>query len=339
MSGGDKQTTACVTGGNGYIASALIKTLLHKGYAVKTTVRNRDDMAKNSHLKELQALGPLEVLRADLGEQGSFDEAVAGCDYAFLVAAPMNVRTKDPQKELVEAAVHGTLNVMRSCVRAGTVKRVVLTSSAAAVATRPLEGDGHVLDEDSWSDVEYITANKSPFWAYPVSKVLLEKEASRFAQEHGVSLVTICPVVVLGAAPARKADASVPAMLSLLSGDQAAFGVVKAIEATTGCVPLVHVDDLCRAEIFLAEETAAAGRYNCGSLNTTIVEIARFLAHKYPQYNVNTDNLPGDLLEKPRVCLSSEKLVGQGFEFKYKTLDEIYDNVVEYGKALGLLPN
>jgi len=54
-------------------------------------------VAKNSHLKELQALAPLEVLRADLGEQGSFDEAVAGCDYAFLVAAPMNVRTKDPQ--------------------------------------------------------------------------------------------------------------------------------------------------------------------------------------------------------------------------------------------------
>lgn len=46
----------------------------------------------------------------------------------------------------------------------------------------------------------------------------------------------------------------------------------------------------------------------------------------------------GDLPEKPRVCLSSEKLVQDGFEFKYKTLDEVYDDVVEYGKALGILP-
>jgi anthocyanidin reductase len=57
-----------------------------------------DDTAKNSHLKELQALGPLEVVRADLGEEGSFDEAVAGCDYAFLVAAPVNVMAEeDPE--------------------------------------------------------------------------------------------------------------------------------------------------------------------------------------------------------------------------------------------------
>jgi hypothetical protein len=38
--GGGKRKTACVTGGSGYIASVLIKTLLEKGYAVKTTVRD-----------------------------------------------------------------------------------------------------------------------------------------------------------------------------------------------------------------------------------------------------------------------------------------------------------
>jgi hypothetical protein len=56
-----------------------------------------DDMAKNSHLKDLQALGPLEVLRANLDEEGSFDDAVAGCDYAFLVAAPVHVMSENPE--------------------------------------------------------------------------------------------------------------------------------------------------------------------------------------------------------------------------------------------------
>ncbi|KAF8750564.1 hypothetical protein HU200_012370 [Digitaria exilis] len=341
MSAGDKMTkTACVTGGNGYIASALIKMLLEKGYAVKTTVRNPDDMEKNSHFKGLQELGPLSVFRADLDEEGSFDDAIAGCDYAFLVAAPVNLMAEDPEKEQIEPSVRGTLNMLRSCVKAGTVRRVVLTSSAAGVYMRPeLQGDGHVLDEESWSDVEYLRAEKPPTWGYCVSKVLVEKAASRFAAEHGISLVTVCPVITAGAAPATRVRTSVIDSLSLLSGDEKGLAVLKGIERTSGAVQLVHVDDLCRAELFVAEEAAAAGRYLCSGLNTTVVELARFLSRKYPQYNVKTDFTDDDqLLEKPRVVLSSAKLAREGFEFRYTTLDEIYDDVVEYGKALGILP-
>ena len=77
-----------------------------------------------------------------------------------------------------------------------------------------------------------------------------------------------------------------------LAGDEAAFGVLRGIEMATGCVPLVHVADLCRAEMFVAEEDAAAGRYVCCSVNTTIVDLARFLADKYhPQYTVKRDLL------------------------------------------------
>jgi anthocyanidin reductase len=89
------------------------------------------------------------------------------------------------------------------------------------------------------------------------------------------------------------------------------------------------------------------------------------VAAKYPQYSVHTDGYqlnraatvisstrtvddPNasvrllfrfvDLPGKPRACFSSAKLVGEGFEYKYKTLDEVYDDVVEYGKNLGILP-
>lgn len=54
-------------------------------------------MKKKSHLKDLEALGPLEVFRADMDEEGSFDDAVAGCDYAFLVAAPVNFQSENPE--------------------------------------------------------------------------------------------------------------------------------------------------------------------------------------------------------------------------------------------------
>uniref|UniRef100_A0A0E0DIR3 NAD-dependent epimerase/dehydratase domain-containing protein n=1 Tax=Oryza meridionalis TaxID=40149 RepID=A0A0E0DIR3_9ORYZ len=341
-----ERKTACVTGGSGYIASALIKMLLQKGYAVKTTVRNPDDMEKNSHFKELQALGPLKIFRADLEEEGSFDEAVAGCDYAFLVAAPMDLKSQNPEKELLEAGVQGTLNVLRSCVRAGTVKLVILTSSAAAVSGQPLQGDGngssHVLDESSWSDLDYLRSTNgiSPAQAYAIAKVLSEKEASKLAEENGISLVAVCPVATVGASPAPVANESLANVLSLLSGDEEMMNILKGIEKASGwSMPMVHIEDVCRAEIFIAEEESASGRCICGSLNTTVTEIAGFLAAKYPQYNVRCDCIEEHLPEKPTISLSSAKLIGEGFEFKYKNLDEMYDDLVAYGKALGLIPN
>jgi len=77
----------------------MIKTIRESSilYYILIKFKIPDDMAKNSHLKDLQALGSLTLLRGDLDDEGSFDEAVAGCDYAFLVAAPVNIASEDPE--------------------------------------------------------------------------------------------------------------------------------------------------------------------------------------------------------------------------------------------------
>lgn len=60
-----------------------------------------------------------------------------------------------------------------------------------------------------------------------------------------------------------------------------------------GTTPLVHLRNVCRAQVFLAEKgeaaAAAGGRYLCCGANTTVARLAGFLAGKFPQYNVKTD--------------------------------------------------
>uniref|UniRef100_A0A0E0IU03 NAD-dependent epimerase/dehydratase domain-containing protein n=1 Tax=Oryza nivara TaxID=4536 RepID=A0A0E0IU03_ORYNI len=327
----ERRKTVCVTGGSGYIASGLIKFLLEKGYAVNTTVRNPDDEKKTSHLKDLQSLGPLKIFRADLNEEGSFDEAITGCVFVFLVAAPVVVDSENLEEDITETNVRGTLNVMGSCVRArATVKRVVLTSSVAAVlhdGRTTMQGgdDGHM-----W------------WWTSRHGKVRSEKEASRVARENGISLVTVLPVIVVGAAPATRGFNSSSLVLSLLAGHEATTEMLKATQDLAGgTTPLVHLRDVCRAQVFLAEKgeaaAAAGGRYLCCGANTTVARLAGFLAGKFPQYNVKTDGF-GDVAEEPRMLISSEKLVGEGFEYECKNLDDMFDDAVEYGKALGMLP-
>jgi nucleoside-diphosphate-sugar epimerase len=67
--------------------------------------------------------------------------------------------------------MQGTLNVLKSCAKVKSVKRVILTSSAAAVSMKNLEGNGHVLDEEVWSDVEFLRTAKPPTWVSQIIKL------------------------------------------------------------------------------------------------------------------------------------------------------------------------
>ena len=125
-----------VTGGSGYLASWVVRQLLDEGHSVNATVRSLADSVKVSHLSEMEKEfpGKLRVFEADLTENGSFDQPASGCEIVIHTASPFKISgIRDAVKELTEPAVNGVRNVFGAAVRSGTVRRVVLTSSVAAV--------------------------------------------------------------------------------------------------------------------------------------------------------------------------------------------------------------
>ncbi|KAF2319622.1 hypothetical protein GH714_017657 [Hevea brasiliensis] len=79
-----------VTGASGYIASWLVKFLLQRGYTVKASVRDPNDAKKTEHLLTLDgAKERLQLFKADLLEEGSFDPVVEGCEAVVFNGKPL----------------------------------------------------------------------------------------------------------------------------------------------------------------------------------------------------------------------------------------------------------
>ncbi|KAK7363001.1 hypothetical protein VNO77_05126 [Canavalia gladiata] len=324
----------CVIGGSGFVASLLIKQLLEKGYAVNATVRDPGNSKKISHLLALRSLGELNIFGAELTVEKDFDAPIAGCEVVFQLATPVNFASEDPENDMIKPAITGVLNVLKACARSKDVKRVILTSSAAAVTINKLKGTDLVMDETSWSDVEFLSAAKPPTWGYPVSKTLAEKAAWKFAEENNIDLITVIPTLTTGPSLTPDIPSSVGLATCLITGNDFLINALKGMQLLSGSISITHVEDICRAHIFVAEKESASGRYICCAHNTSVPELAKFLSKKYPQYKIQTEF--DDIPSKAKLVISSEKLIKEGFSFKYG-IEEIYDQTLEYLKIKGPL--
>ena len=110
-----------------------------------------DDPKKVDHLVKLDgAKERLQLFKANLLEEGAFDSVVEGCHGVFHTASPFYHDVKDPQAELIDPALKGTLNVLQSCAKSPSLKRLVLTSSIAAVAYNGKPRTPDVLVDETW---------------------------------------------------------------------------------------------------------------------------------------------------------------------------------------------
>ncbi len=199
-----------VTGASGYIAGFIVKQLRAEGWTVRGTIRN---LARAGEVRSTLDAPDLELFAADLSSDAGWAEAMAGVDLVQHIASPIPDREPKDEQELIGPARDGALRALKFAHAAG-VKRVVMTSSMAAIAY------GHpeprpVFDESYWTD-----PTNPDTYAYIRSKTYAERAARDWMAAHGAGMdyVSVNPSAVLGPVLGKDFSASLEVVKKLLDG-------------------------------------------------------------------------------------------------------------------------
>jgi nucleoside-diphosphate-sugar epimerase len=261
----NSSTRVFVSGANGFLASELISQLLAKGCAINGTVRSMKDVGKYEHLWAIPgAKERLTIFEADLlGGKDGFLPALKDCQIVFHTACPFVVTSVAAglgEAYFVKPAVAGTLAVLEAVKEVGAAKRVILTSSSAAIFKKNVPAD-HVYDERTWNDPVELATRK--MW-YSIAKTLQEQEAWKWMEETkpSFSMVSINPTMIAGGALQPALNASLQNVLDMFNGSST---FIKNFN-----MPWVHVRDVGEAHIAAAEKPEASGRYlMCGQRSSS----------------------------------------------------------------------
>ncbi|KAJ4726164.1 Dihydroflavonol 4-reductase [Melia azedarach] len=327
----ERAKTFCVTGATGYIGSWLVKTLLQRGYIVHATVR---DPAKCLHSFSMWiGSDRLKLFQADLQVEGSFDEAVKGCDGVFHVAASMefDIHAKDNiethvQSNIINPAIEGTLNLLKACLKSESVKRVVFTSSISTITAKDINGTWRpAVDESCQIPIDHVWNTKASGWVYVLSKLLTEEAAFKFANENKIDFVSVITTTVAGPFLTASVPSSIRVLLSPITGDSKLFSILSAVRNRMGSIALVHIEDICNAHIFLMENGRAEGRYICCVNSYLMSELIDHLNREYPSLNMHMSE-GGNHSSIPSV-ISSKKLRDLGFCYKHGIEDIVRETI------------
>lgn len=334
---------ALVTGATGFLGSHCVVELLRAGHEVRGTVR---ELARGERLRASLPLSDEDKARltfvlGDLSHDEGWAEAMRGCDLVLHVASPVPSAPVADADEVVGPARDGTLRVLGAAAAEG-VKRVVMTSSTAAVLWGHARDGSRTYDERDWSN---LTAEVG---AYERSKTLAERAAWDFVAalpEPKLELVTILPGAILG--PLFEADFSLSGELVRMLLDRKLPGIPDLGFA------LVDVRDVARIHVEAATLASAAGeRFIVAGPHVPFTEIARALDERFgPRgYRVPRRRLPSFLVRMmalwdrgaaltarelgKRQDVSSEK-ASRVFGWKPRPLEEMVsamgESMIEHG--------
>ncbi|MCH2354846.1 MAG: NAD-dependent epimerase/dehydratase family protein, partial [Pseudomonadales bacterium] len=202
-----------VTGCSGFTGAHMVRELVHHGYHVRACIRDASSWRGKDSVDYLSRLAHVEIIDGcDLFTRGSYDDAFKGCAGVFHVAAVLGnsadgksqpLGSGDVARDVYDGGMVGTKNVIDAINASGSVKRMIYTSSMAAVsgakgASLP---KGYEWTETDWaSDVVSPEHWDDPRYSYAKSKVDTEHFINA-AADASVGLwdtITMYPAMICG---------------------------------------------------------------------------------------------------------------------------------------------
>jgi dihydroflavonol-4-reductase len=238
-----------VTGGNGFVGSAVVRLLAKRGDELRLTRRRR---SRADHLDGVEH----QAVECDVLDRTAVRRAMRGVDRVFHIAGLVSMRPDDSER-LFDVNVGGTRIVLEEALRAG-VERVVYTSSVAAIG--PAD-PGQTADER-----QLFTAGHLGI-PYVNSKHEAEVEAFRLAAQ-GLPVVAVNPCYVLGAGDVYGRATSIVRRFML--------GRIPAY--VPGALNVVDVQDVARGHLLADEKGLPGERYILGNRNYTLDRLFADLA-------------------------------------------------------------
>ncbi|GLA34091.1 hypothetical protein AnigIFM63309_005511 [Aspergillus niger] len=320
-----------ITGATGFIGSATAVEALKSGYRLRIGVRKKSEKLE-SLLADYRDRVEFVII-PDLTEEAAFRGKLDGVDYVLHLASPLANGTD--KEAFFPPAVKGTLAVLKEATKVPSIKKIVITSSIAALI--PITGipEGGVIKEDNdWNfdvdpEADFVDPSNpgaTPMTLYRASKLLANNATWDFWKKENphYSLVTLHPAFVFGH------NLMQTAANETLGSNGIIWGSVM------GGVPLggitgVHIQDVAEAHIKSLDPKIQNGsKYLISGPQTTWKEVARIVHEFYPNVGVKlTESAEGGSM--PTDTTKAEVELGM----KWRPWEEMVRGVMD--QQLGFL--
>lgn len=261
-----------VTGGAGFIGSALVRRLLHEGHAV--TVFDDESRGKAARLDDVRH--DIRFIQGDIRDAGAVHEALRGTDVVCHLAFINGTKFFYERPELVlEVGVKGIMNVIDAC-KAHRVAELMVMSSSEVYQTAPVI--------PTPEDVPMLIPDvRNPRYSYAIGKIVSEAVAIHSGREHFKRVTIVRPHNVYG--PDMGYEHVVPSLIvrmkQLLSSpeDPLPFPIQGAPTASRA---FVYVDDFIEGLMMVLQRGEHLGIYHIGTSDeVTIGELSTMIADHF----------------------------------------------------------